>query len=840
MPGCACPSDVALEAFLLGLGTEQEATHHEQHLAECPACAARLHSLRAEDAIVATMRVSAAPIDSPYPDLMRSLIPLLKCLRSSDTTQTFLDPRTTQPCPFTFSFLAPPARAGDMGQLGKFRVLEPLGAGGMGLVFHGYDETLNRHLAIKVIKPELGNAPAVVERFLQEARAIAAVEHRNIVAIYEAEAQNGIPYLVMPLLKGESLEAYLHKVRGPLPLDEVLVVARDTARGLAAAHERGLVHRDIKPGNLWLEQADENTPRMPNEPAWCVKILDFGLAQTHGYHDEGVSGTPAYMAPEQVLGHPVDGRADLFSLGCVLYRVATGESPFTGTDTMGVMIRVATQQHCPVGEANPALPPDVVHLIEQLLAKRPEGRPPSAHEVILAVEAIQQRRRDAARPWLVRHGWIVAALLGLAIGLGLWAWHRSTTPVGPTLEPGEVTFDYTDADIPLQILSGERHWDLLPGQSQAQTFSLPPGDYAIRPTIESPRQLTTDRFTVKPAEAQTIRLALVGEIRHHQLHQGSVTAVTLAAPDNTLLACSVGLDRHVCLWHPREDQRDERFAPRFLNQRTEPTFPPLRALALTRRGDRAIFAGGDVTQATHTPVFVWEVEADRRVPRPIVGAEGVVTGLALAEDGEGKSLATGVAIAEESRKYLVATSTGIVSVWNLQTNKGFGGRYLPEPESRNLGIEGVAVSPTGTHALVACGDGSIRVLDLQLILYQQKIDNAHQGRVLAVAYLPEGQGFVSAGEDGVIRIWDARTRQARELRGHERAVRCLAVDTAGTRLLSGGADGTLRLWDLESGKELKRFAAHPRGVNGVALTGDGRQALSGGSDRFVRFWQLPN
>jgi serine/threonine protein kinase len=187
----------------------------------------------------------------------------------------------------------------------------------------------------------------------------------------------------MKLLLGESLEDRLNR-QAPLPVDEVLRIGSEIAEGLAVAHERGLIHRDIKPANIWLEEGRDR-----------VKIVDFGLARTWG-EDTRVTqtgylvGTPAYMAPEQAEGDtPVDFRADLFSLGCVLYRMATGELPFKGKHTMAVLLALATKTPRPPREINPALPSAFDALVRHLLEKEPADRPQSAREVVAALSEMR-------------------------------------------------------------------------------------------------------------------------------------------------------------------------------------------------------------------------------------------------------------------------------------------------------------------------------------------------------------------------------------------------------------------------------------------------------------------
>ncbi len=284
------------------------------------------------------------------------------------------------PSPLT-DFLAPPQGSGEIGRLGPYRILKVLGAGGMGVVYRAEDPHLQRLVALKVMLPSLAASASARERFLREARAAARLEHDHVVPVYQVDEDRGVPFLAMPLLRGESLDDRLKRER-LLPLAEALRIARETATGLEAARKRGLIHRDIKPANLWLE---EETGR--------VKILDFGLARAAAgdaqlTQEGAILGTPAYMAPEQA-GGTADHRADLFSLGCVLYRMATGEAPFKGTDTISTLMAVATEEPRRPREVNPALPAALSDLIMRLLAKKPEGRPASAQAVVEAIRAIE-------------------------------------------------------------------------------------------------------------------------------------------------------------------------------------------------------------------------------------------------------------------------------------------------------------------------------------------------------------------------------------------------------------------------------------------------------------------
>jgi serine/threonine protein kinase len=310
----------------------------------------------------------------------------------------------SSPAPEHYDFLAPPQTPDEIGRLGPFRILKVLGAGGMGVVFKAEDPQLGRAVAIKAMLPALAVSPSAKQRFLREARATAAIKHDHIVSIYQVGEDRNVPFLAMEFLEGEPLDNRL-KRDGKLPPAEVLRITREVADGLAAAHERGLIHRDIKPANIWLEAIAERGTRNAELKktgsefraprfAFRVKILDFGLAratadESHLTQTGAIVGTPAYMAPEQANGTNPDARCDLFSLGCVVYRMCTGQQAFKGNDTISTLLAVATQEPTPVQQLNAEAPPALAELVMKLLAKDPAKRPQSAAEVIEAIQAIE-------------------------------------------------------------------------------------------------------------------------------------------------------------------------------------------------------------------------------------------------------------------------------------------------------------------------------------------------------------------------------------------------------------------------------------------------------------------
>lgn len=274
--------------------------------------------------------------------------------------------------------LSPPSHPEMLGRIGRYEVERLIGTGGMGVVFKAFDSELNRPVAVKLLTPFLAGSGAARKRFAREARAAAAIVHEHVVAIHNVETDGQVPFLVMRYVAGESLQGRLDR-EGPLGMCEALRIGLQIASGLAAAHAQGLVHRDVKPSNVLLEKGVERS-----------LLTDFGLARAGD--DAGLTvtghhpGTPQYMSPEQARGEALDGRSDLFSLGCVLCEMATGVSPFRTDSTLATLRRIVDEQPAAMASLVPELPPWFSHIVERLRSKDPAQRFASASEVSQLLE----------------------------------------------------------------------------------------------------------------------------------------------------------------------------------------------------------------------------------------------------------------------------------------------------------------------------------------------------------------------------------------------------------------------------------------------------------------------
>ncbi|MBZ8141127.1 hypothetical protein CLD22_14590 [Rubrivivax gelatinosus] len=310
------------------------------------------------------------------------------------------------------------AADGAIRQVGRYRIQSRLGRGGMATVYQALDPEIGREVAIKFLHASLAEDEECRVRFLREARAAGGLSHPNIVVVHDVGEIEGRPYMAMELLEGCSLADLLDKTR-QLPIRDAVVIALQLARALDYAHARGIVHRDIKPGNI-----------MVRPDGVTVKVTDFGIA----HMDDGgqqrtqvgaVLGTPQYMSPEQARGEKLDGRSDLFSAGIVLYQMIAGERPFRGDSLVAVATRIANEPHPPLAAARPEVPASLRRVVDRCLAKQPAQRYPSGKELADALvkvlaeidEAAREQARARIVPLRVKWALGMAAIVALVMGV---------------------------------------------------------------------------------------------------------------------------------------------------------------------------------------------------------------------------------------------------------------------------------------------------------------------------------------------------------------------------------------------------------------------------------------
>lgn len=366
----------ALQALLDGsLDTEAEAAI-ATHLDQCEACQLALDGLLSDPDTISLRSMAETKSERLHHVIKQLETHSFDVPPMAEITLDFLDPTDDPDC---------------LGMLNEYKIVEVIGRGGMGIVLRAFDSRLNRFVAIKVLSPNLASSVDARRRFLREGQAAAAVRHDHVVAIHRVDETHGLPYLLMEFIEGSTLQEKIAR-DAPLNVEQLLRIGAQTAAGLGAAHEQGLVHRDIKPANILLENSVER-----------VHISDFGLARatddTSITRANVAAGTPQYMSPEQAHGASIDHRSDLFSLGCVLYEMASGRSPFQADSTAATIRRVCEATPTPLTDLNPNIPAPLVDLIERLLNKDPDARPQTAAEVQVELEHyLAAKQRSPAAP----------------------------------------------------------------------------------------------------------------------------------------------------------------------------------------------------------------------------------------------------------------------------------------------------------------------------------------------------------------------------------------------------------------------------------------------------------
>jgi serine/threonine protein kinase len=325
--------------------------------------------------------------------------------------------------------------------LGHYEIVSELGRGGMGVVWKGYEPALTRYVAIKELSPALAHDAMLVERFLREARSMAALNDPHIIQIYFIGQADNQPFFVMEFVEGESLSGLI-KRQGRLAVNDAIKVLHQAAQGLATAHDRGVIHRDIKPANLMLNQRGQ------------VKIADFGIALANRDFDAKLTGTgefvgtPGYLSPEVCLGKPVDQRSDIFALGIVLFESLTGRTPFSDESPLKLMLDVVQSQIPDVRELNTDVTPEVAAILAKMLEKDPAARYQDTHELMRDLEALGMPLTGPLATKVAAPSGPAATLIGMATpvtpNIGMRAptpppsvGHATVAPPSPPTAPGQ-------------------------------------------------------------------------------------------------------------------------------------------------------------------------------------------------------------------------------------------------------------------------------------------------------------------------------------------------------------------------------------------------------------------
>jgi serine/threonine protein kinase len=457
------------------------------HVDSCTDCQRRLTELSGDGDFWVVQREMLRPVEGDEPE--SGMFHRYRSPESLQLGRSVIEESAVR------ELLAPPSHPEMLGRLGRYEIERIIGVGGMGIVLKGFDSELNRPVAIKLLAPHLARVGAARQRFAREAKAAAAVVHEHVVPIHNVESEHAQPFLVMQFIPGESLQARVER-EGPLTVTEILRIGRQAAAGLAAAHAQGLVHRDVKPANILLENGVER-----------VYLTDFGLARAS---DDAsltrtgvVAGTPHYMSPEQADGQPLDHRSDLFSLGSVLYFMATGHPPFRAERPLAVLKRICHDPHRPVWQGNAEIPEALSEIVDRLLEKNPGARFQTAAELeqvlAKALVDVQQgriRRRGAKSSW---QRWIwraavcfAACIVLAAAGAGLLKLLVDEAPIRSEVQSdGEKMVDQASASplsplSPLEQLQSRDPSPLLQSDAELDALSDLLDELESTPFPESP------------------------------------------------------------------------------------------------------------------------------------------------------------------------------------------------------------------------------------------------------------------------------------------------------------------------------------------------------------------
>lgn len=723
----------------------------------------------------------------------------------------------------TFDFLAPPDRPDELGRLGSYRVLKVLGHGGMGVVFQAEDVRLQRAVALKAMLPDWAKRAGARDRFLREARAAAQLEHDHIVAIYQVDEDRGVPFIAMPLLKGLTLEDWLRKRQppdAPVKLAQILKIGREIARGLNAAHDRGLIHRDIKPANIWLDAAAGGR----------VKILDFGLARaTSGDQNLTQSGviigTPAYMAPEQARSETTDPRADLFSLGVVLYRLATGQVPFKGHDVMSTLMSVALNEPVPPRTLNPDLPQGLAALIMSLLVKAPGQRLGPAAEIVRRLQLLEKENLPGeAAPQLT----LAAGPAGAHLPTDAAPTCSETPPLQKSrsrravyVSIGCVLLTLLVAVLvvlPMMRGPGDALVETMDtAQQQSASSNSPP--QAVRPPTDAP--VPVEKPPAKAVAANTPEPSrIIPDPVAHLLagHTADIRQVQIL-PDGKRGA-SVSWDGSVRIWDLASGKPLRALWP--------PRQQMLNCLAISPDG-KLLAAGG-----TYNRMYLWDTDTFEHL------GENQTTANAIAA----------VAFAADGKRLFANAARG--EVWEFPVPIG-----PPLAKYRVLenGVAGIYPLADGKRILCCSwGQTDFVLWDRVKKTALQTFAGNPKFHTVALAPFHDGTRAASIDWNGVLRVWSLDTgKKLSQVHAHVGpAIRGTAVHVLHNDrwLLTTGEDKTICIWDAQTLTRLYQARADHLVTSQSAVSRDGRLLLTGAgwqlssttirdNDFVLRLWRLP-
>ena len=494
-----CPDSNELENFLLGKLSPTESQSFETHLSDCTPCLETLRSIKASDTLTEMTQKAwpqpATQEQEAESQFVRRLIDRVSQIAAPKQEGHLESNTDTDRAAEVQRLLEASEHESDLGRLGQYRIVELLGAGSSGVVYKAIDELLDRTVALKILRPSLGTAARV--RFIAEAKATAAINHANVITIFNVGDESSLAYIAMEWIPGQTLEQLLVSHQS-LPIESVKKLGKEIAAGLQAAHQRNLIHRDIKPANIWI--ADDGSQ---------AKILDFGLVRVNDENPQltctgMIAGTPCFMSPEQSRGGELDHRSDLFSLACLLYQSLTGQLPFHANNALATLQAIQRDRPIPPSELDPNIPADLSDLVMCLLEKSPAHRPDSASEVMNALEQERSHWPFAVKRYasvepketkpLPNTGkfsrWFIGAAIALMMAAAAYAYGPQIVRIATN--QGQIVIEANNENSQIEILENGERVRLVDIKNKTEIIEIKAGQYEVKP-FKGDQSVTLDK-----------------------------------------------------------------------------------------------------------------------------------------------------------------------------------------------------------------------------------------------------------------------------------------------------------------------------------------------------------
>lgn len=684
-------------------------------------------------------------------------------------------------------------------KLGHYEIISRLGQGGMGEVYLGYERSLDRQVAIKVLPAQLARDPDLIRRFRAEATAAARLIHSNIIQIYFIGEDSGHQFFAMQYVDGMSLARLLAQ-HPRLTADEALAIIDEVLSGLVAAHKQGFVHRDIKPGNILIDRERRR-----------ALLADFGLVKS--LEDSAatrtstgvVLGTADYIAPEQGLGLAVDCRSDLYSTGVVLYQLLSGRLPFLGSESTAVIYQHVHEPPPPLRDLAPEVARALAAIVDKLLAKSPDNRYQTAAEALADVRAVRTGHSELTLPGGMVGDPTTAARPTRRATPGLI---DTATAVRQPTHPGRAT---QTAEMGSDPPNRSRRRLILGLAAGAVPALLGGAWFALAPDDRARRQ---SRLTGQDARK-------TGELRQFGGHPSEINCFAVTSDEEVLIAGDRAGKLHI--WD---------FSMGELRQSIRAHSGPIRRVIVLEDGGSVITCSADQT------LKMWNTKTWKQITQ-FNGHLDVVTSV----------------VQVPGRDEIISSSfDGTLIRWEMargnpvaRYGSNIHGEETPDFKDVDFSrldrhiawVRDVVIPAPGRHIISAGNDGALLVWDLESAKVVDRL-LGQAGVIMCLAASPDGTRVLAGGYKKVICFWDLRQSQLIRRLPHDSATpACVAFSPDGRLALSGGADGVIGVWDVESGQRLHALEGHEGTVTSVRFMADGRRILSGGEDRTIRLWKLP-